>query len=686
MIQYTDVVMDEFTKRPIEGAEVFIYQTPEQDGDTPKLATLYAADGVTPVANPVITNNLGVYSFFNPAGELVGDVYVGARLRYRSRLFVGGGYSGAASTAAAAAAAAVGQPSYPNTASGLADTLIGQTFWVDNNDGTGTTYRHDPGPVATEIGKFVLDQTASGAADLLAGGVPTTAALASSTGGEMVGFEQIGVGAVLRDVNAKLEEASVSVDDFGAVGNGVANDSAAIVKAQDAVEAMGGGVVQYTHGKTYLVDTPIKLVSGITHRGTGRSFTDLIVTKPGAKIISGTGALFVDEDNETIAGVNFENLWLESASGGGHIFDLSGAGTAVVAKLNFSGCTLRQANIDKSIIHGYSATGVFSVDIDHCEMLYSGLNTVPPLDFKSETLNSITIGGNSWMTAAPAANGNGTYAISFEIDNPSGTANNIRISDVLFEVTVGGAIRMLSCASSSIVNCAVYDLTESGYSPNNPMIYIDQAANGQPSYGIEIDTFVSRVGTVSKPDILIDTSVGGQSSFILTNVTASYVDGTSASGGAAVLINGGSINNFQNIAYTRLTASPTLDIAFGSTAAGSAAFSIWNGFPSNNNGHLNISVNGVRRGSFSDGGLFQWAGTAADPSFYVDTSGEMRTKRPLYPPDGAGSFQSATAFIGGTGVPGSGVGANGMYYFRSDPSGALTHIYHKSGGAWTGIV
>lgn len=531
---------------------------------------------------------------------------------------------------------------------------------LENDSGTTTIYDIDP------INSGVISQ------------------LAAPTGGEMVGFEQAGAGAVARNTLSKLLEQAVSVDDFGAIGNGIADDSAAIVEAQTAVEALGGGVVQYTHGKTYLVDTPIKLVSGITHRGTGRSFTDLIVTKPGAKIISDSGALFVDEDNETIAGVNFENLWLESATGGGHIFDLSGTGTAVVAKLNISGCTLRQANVDKSIIHGYSATGVFSVDIDHCEMLYSGFNTVPPLDFKSETLNSITIGGNSWMTAAPAASGSGTYAISFEIDNAMGTANNIRISDVLFEVTVGGAIRMLSCASSSIVNCAVYDLTESGYTPNNPMIYIDQAASGQPSYGIEIDTFVSRVGTVSKPDILINTGVAGQSSFILTNVTASYVDGTTDAGGAALLINGGNINNFQNIAYTRLTASPTLDIAFGSTAAGSADFSIWNGFPSNNNGHLNFSANGSRRGSMSDGGLFQWAGTAADPSFYVDTGGEMRTKRPLYPPDGAGGFQSFTSIIAGVGVPSAGLGTNGQYYLRSDGT-AGAHIYHKEAGAWVAV-
>jgi parallel beta-helix repeat protein len=54
--------------------------------------------------------------------------------------------------------------------------------------------------------------------------------LAAATGSSLVGFQQAGSGTALRTVQAKLRE-TVSVKDFGAVGDGVTNDSAAIQSA-----------------------------------------------------------------------------------------------------------------------------------------------------------------------------------------------------------------------------------------------------------------------------------------------------------------------------------------------------------------------------------------------------------------------------------------------------------------------
>lgn len=121
--------------------------------------------------------------------------------------------SAAASAAAALAAAGVGE--YADTSAGLAGTSEGDTFWVDNGDGTGTIYRHDAGPTATEIGKFIKDQTDGGAAAIFAGGVPTTAALASTDsdkGAALVGFKQNIASADARDMKAKAQEV-LSVED-----------------------------------------------------------------------------------------------------------------------------------------------------------------------------------------------------------------------------------------------------------------------------------------------------------------------------------------------------------------------------------------------------------------------------------------------------------------------------------------
>ena len=76
-------------------------------------------------------------------------------------------YVDQAATAAAAAQNAVGQPAAASTAAGLAATAEGETFWVNAGDGTGTVYRHDAGSVATQIGRFIINMAASGAAALL---------------------------------------------------------------------------------------------------------------------------------------------------------------------------------------------------------------------------------------------------------------------------------------------------------------------------------------------------------------------------------------------------------------------------------------------------------------------------------------------------------------------------------------
>jgi hypothetical protein len=76
------------------------------------------------------------------------------------------------------------------------------------------------------------------------------ALLAGSTGSSLVGFLQSGTGAVATTVQTKLRE-SVSVLDFGAVGNGVTNDTAAIQAAINYAAPLN--IPVFFPGGTYIV-------------------------------------------------------------------------------------------------------------------------------------------------------------------------------------------------------------------------------------------------------------------------------------------------------------------------------------------------------------------------------------------------------------------------------------------------
>ena len=81
-------------------------------------------------------------------------------------------------------------------------------------------------------------------------------------------YNQGGTGAVSRTVRSRLQD-SVSVKDFGAVGNGIADDTAAIRAAINAVSAQGGGTVSFGNGDTYLVSSLIRLKTNVSLIGNG---------------------------------------------------------------------------------------------------------------------------------------------------------------------------------------------------------------------------------------------------------------------------------------------------------------------------------------------------------------------------------------------------------------------------------
>lgn len=100
-------------------------------------------------------------------------------------------------------------------------------------------------------------------------------ALEGSGGSALIGFIQAGTGAVATTVQARLRE-TISVKDYGAVGNGVTNDTAAFQAAVDRAAALSGAKVTIPAG-TYLLNGTVNITtSGVTIEGDGHQSTWIV--------------------------------------------------------------------------------------------------------------------------------------------------------------------------------------------------------------------------------------------------------------------------------------------------------------------------------------------------------------------------------------------------------------------------
>jgi hypothetical protein len=110
-------------------------------------------------------------------------------------------------------------------------------------------------------------------------------------------FTQAGTGAVARTVDSKLKDV-VSVKDFGAVGDGVADDTAAIQAALSS-----GAVTIDGKGSTYKINSPLTLPQGVTLQNirlnAGTAGMNMVLVNSSSRIVNslltGTGTTNIVE-------------------------------------------------------------------------------------------------------------------------------------------------------------------------------------------------------------------------------------------------------------------------------------------------------------------------------------------------------------------------------------------------------
>lgn len=200
-----------------------------------------------------------------------------------------------------------------------AGTTTHKTAYTDSAGAVAHTYTSDgsggqyiamdargelPAPLYLTSGAYDLAlKTAAGATVWTRRADPFGANLAEGTGASVVGFIQSGAGAVATTVQAKLRE-SVSITDFGAVGDGTTDDTAAINAAIAALPAYGGtievGYGSFLHTSAITVGKKVLFVGQGTAIVNGRSASEFLKSSS----ISGNG-FNLAADGITIEGVAF---------------------------------------------------------------------------------------------------------------------------------------------------------------------------------------------------------------------------------------------------------------------------------------------------------------------------------------------------------------------------------------------
>jgi hypothetical protein len=499
------------------------------------------------------------------------------------------------------------------------------------------------------------------------------------TGAEQLPADQSGI---TKKVTAAQLGANnvVSVQAYGAVGDGVADDTAAIITAQNYAASIGGATVYFPPGE-YKISSAIPMLPGITYCGPQRA--ELGAYNPGrSRIFSNNSDIFTNTAT-LITGTCLRDLFLESVSGGGHIFNWSNNG--IVAKIEMSGVCMVQKNAAKSVIYGNMPgsgnVGIFSIWLHDFEYEFVPACSVPAIYLKAFTINSVSI-SNFWSTP----NGEsavGQPSIWIESTNASGAAFNVFIKQGVLEYASSGGITLLSCANSIVEDCTSYDTS---IAIGAPVFKVDKGASGPASNNIAFRACRSTIGNATHADLYLNTAESGQGSFWVENCTFSYLDSASTLPGTATAIVNSSITNFVDTAYLQFNFSPESNIRFGNSLGSSKYYDIWNGYFNNFEGYLNIMQNGSYVGSINPSGNFYWGGTRSTPKFYVlKADGKVFAASHIYPGTGGGADQDKAGLLAGEGAPSNGNGNNGDFYFRSD-GGALTTIYQKRTGAWVGIV
>ncbi|HYG98844.1 MAG TPA: hypothetical protein VD837_06900 [Terriglobales bacterium] len=313
-----------------------------------------------------------------------------------------------------------------------------------------------------------------------------------------------------------------------------------------------------------------------------------------------------------LQGVVLEEFSAISLKGGGHIFNFNAS--VPVSMNEIRNVTLWQMNGGKSVLQATSAAasaGFFDNRVHHFMFIYETGNTVPAINVAEPAVSHLTFEA---FRSKGSNTSSGTYAISIESTQAQAPASSIIVRDGVIEQPHGGFLNLFSTTESQVANIQIWDQT---VTPANPVINIGRrSSSAYISSRIKLENISSQVGSASIPDIKIDTSITGATSFTIQSSIIGYLDGGGAGQPGIILLNTNAVHR-QNVSYSVVSPS---ELSFRTTSPTGKSFKIWSGWPLWWEGYAFFSVGDVDFGGITPAGDFWWGGAPTSPRAKIQQS------------------------------------------------------------------
>ena len=224
-----------------------------------------------------------------------------------------------------------------------------------------------------------------------------TGAIATSVpDASLVGYSPYGTGAIATSVQTKLRE-SISVKDFGAVGDGVTDDTTAIQAAIDAVYGLGGGRLLFPAGTYKVSAAPLTLRDRVQLIGAGSQCTTLDFSAQAA-FASASGFIML-----VGGGLGALQSVTASVAEGATAFAVSGSGIAAGDMIQIRSTEFYDGRTEGITAVAYSASTAYTkgqiVYVNGNWYVCQAAGTTGASSAPSGTSNPITDGTVTWYYA-----------------------------------------------------------------------------------------------------------------------------------------------------------------------------------------------------------------------------------------------------------------------------------------------